>query len=370
MKRIKLLLLVIFFFLIVDLHAEKRLFLAVDEKMTYDSNIYLSTERVEDFIITTNPDIGLKLKGKTFSIDLFYGFLYFDYIEDSTLDYYAHIVRASGEAKLTKRFSLTSSYNYTLVPLEIGLPISSPRNLVTQSHFRTAGKYEREFTPRTTLSTGVEFGLVNYPKKEVDSDYWEIRIPLSITQKLDRLVTAGAGYTLLIRNFHAQKYMDYYLHHATLDGSLKLRKFEISSSFGYEWLDFNSDGVNSGPIVSIDIKYDITKRTNIKAGYSYSYTWDAAGNPFRGQRGELVLLHKFTERVDITPRMSFYLYKIPRENFIIRTFESSAEITFKPSRFVNFTIDYLYNYNKRNLYSDQIYIFDLHRAEFSLRIAI
>lgn len=362
---------VIFLTLCVNLHAEKRLFLGVEENMTYDTNIFLSKEEHDDFILTTNPNTAFKLSGKRYSLEFYYGFIYFDYLDYSSLDYYAHILKSGAALKVFQGLELGVNYEYRIVPLEIGLPSASPKNLVSQSFLKTSVNYKKEFSPRTTLEAGVEWLLVNYPGNKVNSDFWELRFPVALTQKLDRLMSAGIGYTFLVRSFSADEFMDYSIHHATLDGNFKLRKFTLSTSLGYEWLDYEGAGVNSGPLIGLDIKYDLTKRSEVKSGYSYSYSADARGNPYRGQHGEIFFTHKFTERVDWTPFFNFYWYKIPRANYKIYSLEGGASLNFKPSRLINFSIDYLYNYNERtNLIDLSEDIFDVQRVGCVFKLII
>ncbi len=362
---------VIFLALCVNLHAEKRLFLGVEENVTYDTNIFLSENKQEDFIMTTNPGAAFKLSGRRYSLELYYGFIYFDYIRYSSLDSYYHILKSGTELKVFKEVDLGVNYEYRIVPLEIGLPSQSPENLVSQSYLRTSAKYRKEFSPRTTLDGGAEWVLVNYPEKEVNSDFYELRFPLALTQKLDRLMSAGIGYTFLIRRFNADEFMDYILHHATLDGSFKLRKTELGASLGYEWLDYEGAGVNSGPMIGFVMEYDVTKRSILKSGYSYSYSADARGHPYRGQHGEVSFSHKLTERVGWTSFFNFYWHKMPGISYKVRTLEAGASIDFKPSRFINFSLDYLYSYNERtNLPDFREDIFDVHRAGIVVKIII
>lgn len=362
---------VIFLTLCVNLYAEKKLFLGVEENVTYDTNIFLSKEEQDDFIMTTNPNSALKLSGKRYSLEFYYGFIYFDYLEYSSLDYYSHILKSDASGKIFQGLELGVNYEYRIVPLEIGLPSASPKNLANQSYLKTSTKYRKEFSPRTTLEGGVEWLLVNYPGKEVNSDFWELRFPLALTQKLDRLMSAGIGYTFFVRSFSADEFRDYWLHHAALDGNFKLRKLTLSTSLGYEWLDFEGPGVNSGPLIAIDIKYDLTKRTELKSGYNYAYSADARGNPYRGQHGELLFSHKLTERVDFTPFFNFYWYKMPGISYKIHTLESGTSINFRPSRFINFSLDYLYNYNERtNLIGFRKEIFDVQRAGIVVKLII
>ncbi len=367
----RLLLGVISLTLCVNLHAEKKLFLGMEENVTYDTNIFLSEDKQDDFIMTTNPGAGFKLSGRRYSLELYYGFIYFDYLRYSSLDSYSHILKGATEFMVFQGVEFGVNYEYRIVPLEIGLPAASPENLVTQSYLRTSAKYRKEFSPRTTLDAGVEWFLVNYPGNKVNSDFWELRFPVALTQKLDRLMSAGIGYTFLIRSFSADEFMDYSIHHATLDGNFKLRKLTFSTSLGYEWLDYEGAGVNSGPLVGVDIKYNLTKMAELKSGYNYSYSADARGNPYRGQHGGISISHKLTERVDLTSFFNFYWYKMPGINYKIHTLEAGSSINFRPSRFLNFSLDYLYNYNERtNLIDFKKDIFDVHRIGILLKIMI
>jgi hypothetical protein len=362
---------VILIFLCVNLHAEKRLFLGVEEGLTYDTNIFLSKYEQDDFIMTTNPHTAIKLSGKRHSLEFYYGFIYFDFFNYSSLDYYSHILKTIAELKVFQGLELGVNYEYRIVPLELGLPVSSPENLVNQSYLKTSAKYKKEFSPRTTFDAGVEWLLVNYPGNKINSDYWELRFPFTLTQNLDRLMSAGFGYTFLVRSFKADEFIDYNLHHLTLDGNFKLRKLTLSTSLGYEWLDYKGVGVNSGPLILFDIKYDITKRTEVKSGYNYEYSSDARGTPYRGQHGEVFLTHRFTERVDFAPFFNLYLYKMPGVNYKIRTLEGGASMNLKSSRFINFSLDYLYSYNERtNLIYGTKDIFDVHRAGLVVKIII
>lgn len=362
---------VIFFCITFTLRAEKRLFVGIEEELTYDSNIYLTTQYEDDYILRTNPNIAFKSSGRRFSIGLFYSFFYYDYFKNSSLDEYFHNFKLESELKLFRGLETGVFYDYRLVPLEIGLPVSSPTNLVAQSFLRTVSKYKIDFSPRTTVDTGIEWSMVNYPGREVRSDYWELKFPVELNQKLDRLMSAGLGYTLLIRAFNADEFLDYFLHHATIDANFKLKKLQFSSSLGYEWLDFKNAGANSGPIIAFDVKYDWSKRLSLHGGYSYSYSSDSRGNPFRGQHGEGGLEYKLTERVELLPLLNFYWYKMPGYDYKIRTIETGTSINFKPSKFINFSIDYLYNYNVRKyLTESEKNIFDVHRAGMLVKIVI
>jgi len=369
--RVILLPFVILITLCVNVFGEKGLFLGVEEQLTYDSNIHLSADEVGDLIITSNPNAMFKLSGRRFSFNAYYGFEYFDYLDNTAEDYYAHIVKVDSGFKVLQELEVGINYEYSLVPIEIGLPRNSPVNLLERSYLRATTKYRKEFSPRRALESGIEWVLSDYPGRDVNSDYWELKFPLSLTQKLDRLLSAGIGYTFLIRNFNAQELLDYNLHHATIDSTFDLNKLKTSTKIGYEWLDYRGSGFNSGPVVEVDIKYDFTRRTKLNTLYSYSYSADARGNPFRGQHAEILLNHRLSESVELTSFSNLFLYKMPGINYKIYTIEAGASIDFKPSKYINFGLDYLYSYNKRTSLLDETESkFDIHRAGFTIKLNI
>jgi len=312
------------------IQAEKFLYLGGESGISYDNNITLSEDARYDVITFFSPGIRYRRWGQSGGLTLGYGFIYFDYSKYSDMNYYSHLIESRGEFRRIKNITLTVDYTYRLFPLTLGLPSDSPSNLVKGSVLLGSAKYKWDFTQRTMFESEIEWKHTEY--EGIGSSNKEWNLPVSITQKLNSHSSAGIEYRFTSRDFLSDIWKDYILHKAAVNLKFKFKKTDFLIESGYQWLDFSGPGVNSGPLITTGGIYNFTKRISFKAGYNYTYTLDAGGNPYRGQHGDAGVSHKISERLMLSLQTFFDRYKILKINYKLDSLDFDGKLDYKLTR--------------------------------------
>ncbi|MFQ5457821.1 MAG: outer membrane beta-barrel protein [Myxococcota bacterium] len=274
----------------------------LDLRETYQTNVFLERHGMaDDFFSTISPALNLSYRGDRLNFDAESGATFFLYGRNSDLNDQFYNQRSLLEYKLGPRLSIEAENLYTYVRETIGQPEDLANNLVQSNSWLVGPAYRADLGSRSRGEFKATYGQTTYFSEASSGgelpDFGDVRGSVYVDRDLTERILVYTSQEFSRRDFKDHAGLNFTGLLSQWGFRWRLgRRLSVDVSGGYNWLNFDRLGNESGSIVDAALHYTPSLRTGITAGYSQLFTTDVFGNVFRQNRASLGMDRQITAR--------------------------------------------------------------------------